>query len=85
MWSLPPLARPEVQTWEFKDGFRQQPELDSRHIKIDKSLGEKGRRDMSASGAIVRDAQRALKEPREYCASRLGRMLYDVGRYDLAD
>jgi hypothetical protein len=37
---LPPLTRPEVQAWDFRDGFRQQAELDSRHIRIEKAQGQ---------------------------------------------
>ncbi|MEQ9409063.1 MAG: DUF1592 domain-containing protein [Fuerstiella sp.] len=29
--ALTPLTKPEVQTWTFRDGFRQQPEIDQVH------------------------------------------------------
>lgn len=31
-----PATQPEVQTWTFKDGFRQQPEIDQVHRKTSK-------------------------------------------------
>ena len=31
--ALTPIARPDVQTWKFRDGFRQQKEIDQVHTK----------------------------------------------------
>ncbi len=29
-----PATKPEVQTWTFRDGFRQQPEMDNVHRRV---------------------------------------------------
>ena len=42
---LPPLEKPLRQEWDFRDGFRQQDELDSRHIGIESKRTGVSKRD----------------------------------------